>query len=141
MRQSIEESAYKKKAVENFAAAKLLQSAYPNASASRAYYAVFLAAVGEYEKLGVKPELIDRGSADAFRETGIRWTHSFVRNNAKMLGLDSRQCEALRLSYRIRCVADYQSSPVDIVQLENVLKKVEDILECLGVNFEDHRGS
>ncbi len=141
MRQSIEEVVYKQKAAENFGAAKLLRLKHPNASASRAYYAVFLAAVGEYVRLGVKPELIDRGAAESFKLNGAKWTHSFVRSNAKMLGLDSRQCEVLRSAYNLRCVADYLSTPVDEMELIRILRNAEDILECLGVNVGGLHGS
>ncbi len=129
------EAIYKKKAAENFAAAKLLQKSHPNASASRLYYAGFLGAVGEYEKMGVQPQCIDSGAAQSFKERGVKWTHSFVRNNARMIHLDDRQSHALKWAYEIRTKADYETEEVSAVTLQLLMTQIEDILVCLGVRI------
>jgi uncharacterized protein (UPF0332 family) len=133
MPNSVAERIYKKKSAENYAAARVLQGKQPNAAASRAYYALFLATVSEYERLGIQPQTIDRGSADSFGAIGVKWTHTFVKSHAKMIGLDARQCSALTCAYNLRIKADYLLQEVERTELEILLKQGEEILECLGV--------
>ena len=127
------EKIYKKKSNENFSLAQSARKTHPNASASRIYYALFLGAVSEFERIGIQPQKIDRGSADAFVDRGVKWTHSFVKNNARMIGLDPDQCRIMRLALMLRVVGDYMPEDVDGLQLDQVFRKATDILECLGV--------
>ncbi len=133
MSKSANEAIYKKKAAENFAAAKLLAKTHPNASASRGYYSAFLGSVAEYERLGIEPQSIDAGAAQSFKDISVKWTHGFIRNHARMLGLDGRQCDALKWAYKMRVKADYEVDEISAAELESLLKKVQDILECFGV--------
>ncbi len=101
--------------------------------ASRIYYALFLGSVGEFEKHGVQPQNIDRGAADAAESGEGKWTHSFVKNNLRMLGLDPDQCRIVKQALTLRVVADYKTEEVNLQSLNEVIQKAPDILECLGV--------
>lgn len=127
------ERIYKKKSKENFDVAKSCKTTHPNASASRLYYALFQGAIGEFEKLNIQPQQIDRGAADAMEDRGVKWTHSFVRNNCRMIGLDPDQCNTIREALALRTLADYSTTEVDKIQLEEVVRRATDILESLGV--------
>lgn len=129
------EKIYKKKAKENFSLARSCQATHPNAAASRVYYALFLGAVSEFERLKIEPQKIDRGAAEAMAERGVKWTHSFVKNNCRMIGLEPEQCQTIRLAWTLRVTADYLDKAVDKLELEEVLRKAPDILECLGVDI------
>jgi len=127
------ERLYKKKAKENYDVAKSCKATHPNVSASRLYYALFQGSVGEFEKEHVQPQQIDRGAADAMEQRGQKWTHSFVKNNGGLIGLSPRQCDIIRQAWMLRVVADYSLKEVNASQLDELIERAADILECLGV--------
>jgi len=130
------ERAFKRKARMAYMTALLIVKSDPNGGANRIYYALFLALVSEYIRLGIQPELIDAGAAAAFRQDErLKWTHSFVKRNAKMLRLDARQCSWVRDAYDYRVVADYSDEDVTLSVIQPIVDAATDILECLGVNI------
>ena len=106
-----------------------------NSAASRVYYCLYQALIGEFERLGIRPETIDAGSARAAEgDIRLKWTHSFVRNNASLAMLSGRQCQVIRDAYHWRITADYRDSDVEADSVEDILLKAKDIRECLGVD-------
>lgn len=101
---------YKKKSGVTWRAAGQLSANNPNSAANRAYYCLYQALVGELEYRGVRPEIIDAGSAQASRDDmRLKWTNSFIKNNAKIAGLDARQCQIVRDAYELRSIGDYRA--------------------------------
>ena len=130
------ERLYKGKSGTTWRAAMQLSADNPNSAANRAYYCLYQALVGELECRGVRPELIDAGSAQASQgDMRLKWTHSFIKNNAKTAGLDGRQCQVIRDAYELRSIGDYRTENVDGALLLSMFSKVKDILECLGVDI------
>jgi len=125
---------FKRKARATYLAAAQLLRANPNSAANRAYYCLYQALVGELESRGVRPEQIDAGAAKAAQQDmQLKWTHSFIKNNAGMTGLDRRQCQVVRDAYALRRQGDYELCDVSGPMLDEVLKRIPDILECLGI--------
>ena len=125
------EKALKSKAQRAYRTALSVVNSDTNSAANRAYYCLYQAIVAELER----PEQIDAGAARAFKDDEkLKFTHSFVRNNARLAGLDGRQSRIVSVAYQFRTEADYSESelfPQDIIDL---LNGIAEILECLGVN-------
>lgn len=129
---------FKRKAAATYKAAAALARSNPNSAANRAYYCLYQALVGELEYRGVRPELIDSGSARATQQDmQLKWTHSFIKRNSGLAGLDSRQCHLVRDAYELRIEGDYSQLDVDSSILSEIINSIPDILECLGVQVRD----
>jgi hypothetical protein len=129
------ERAFKRKAKAAFKTASTAAPSDTNSAANRAYYCLYQALVGELERLGVRPQDIDAGASRAHKDNErLKWTHSFVRNNANLAGLDPEQCRVVRNAYRLRSIGDYEEENVESLLLNEILKNIPDILECLGIN-------
>jgi hypothetical protein len=125
---------FKRKARLTYDAAAALARLNPNSAANRAYYCLYQALIGELELRGVRPETIDAGSAQAARgDVALKWTHSFIKRNATLAGLDGRQCDIVRTAYELRRIGDYSEDDVDAGTLHLVLSRIPALLECLGV--------
>lgn len=127
-------SIFKRKAAENYAAARQLVKTAPNAAATRAYYALYQAIVGEFEEKGIKPEVVDPLAKFADQdEDKLQWRHSVVRQNGGLIGLTPRESSAVRRAYDARIQADYKSLCVDSEKVKSILDEISGILEGLGV--------
>lgn len=129
------EAIFKRKSAATYKAAALLANGNINSAANRAYYCLYQALVGEMEKLGVRPEQIDAGSARAAaQDQRLKWTHSFIKNNASLAGLEPEECSIVRLAYELRSDADYGVREVNPKDFAEVMQKLAAILEGLGVS-------
>src|SRR5258706_14738298 len=113
---------YKRKAAENYSAARQLVKTAPNAAATRAYYALYLALIGEFEQKGIRPESVDPIAKSAIGENEkLRWRHSVIRQNGALAGLSSLESFTVKYSYDIRIDADYTTKLVNSMELERKL--------------------
>lgn len=127
--------AFKRKAAENYGAARQLSKTAPNAAATRAYYALYLAVVGELEEKQFKPERIDPIANAGIEDERTRWRHSVIRNNGGLVGLTGRESSILNRAYELRIDADYKSKSVNPATVEEILNEIPGILEGLGVEI------
>lgn len=120
----------KQRAEENYSAALSLLASHVNAAASRAYYALYQALVGEYEERNLRPE--DFYTPRPGDE--VKWPHkTVVRISEQHAGLDERQKSVAQTALELRIQADYKPDPVNKEDLGYIMPKLRDVLECLGV--------
>jgi uncharacterized protein (UPF0332 family) len=118
---------YAKKARENMQASRaLMVQGFPNAAASRMYYALYLAAVHALEKQGHKPS--------AFQDEPGYWRHEIIRNNASLVrqrrGKDRMKDSALyNAVFEMRVTADYDAASVETDQLLGRIDDVQSLVE------------
>jgi len=128
-------ASYRRKALAAFKAAMSLCAWNADGAANRLYYCLYLALVAEFERLGIRPETIDAGSARAAAgDIRLKWTHSFVRKNGSLASLTARECPTVNDAYDLRIIADYRESDVTCDEVKQHFRNVQSILEALGIN-------
>lgn len=116
-----------KKARENLRASRaLMVQGFPNAAASRMYYALYLAAVHALEKQGRKPS--------EFQDEPGYWRHEIIRSNASLVrqrsGKDRMKDSALyNAVFEMRVTADYDPASVETDQLLGRIDDVQSLVE------------
>ena len=117
------------KAKDNLEAASiLLDREQYSSTASRAYYAVYLAAYHKLETLGIHPY-------DAEGRPKDRWLHNLLPDIARAeLCLSADQKDIWEILFGSRVKADYSVEPVDPVEAAIAIEDAKTLVEVLLKN-------
>ena len=110
-------------------AQRLARAARWDGAANRAYYAVYQALVGEFEKRGLRAAQFAPGDP-RYPE---KWPHWLVVANCRAVGLDGGEAELVARAQRLRVRADYEARPVDSSEVRYLLARIPALFDGLGV--------
>ena len=110
-------------------AQRLARAARWDGAANRAYYAVYQALVGEFEKRGLRAAQFAPGDP-RYPE---KWPHWLVVATCRAVGLSSREAELVSTAERLRVRADYEEGAVNSVDVQDVLTRIPSLFDGLGV--------
>ena len=101
-----------------------LASGYPDDSCNRSYYATFEAASAALAVLGISPPKTHRGVAKLFQQHVVKPGRVDTNTGAVVSRIE-----------RLRLIADYEGTPMEMEQSHEALQQAEKFVEAIRAEF------
>ena len=101
-----------------------LASGYPDDSCNRSYYATFEAASAALAVLGISPPKTHKGVAKLFQQHVVKPGRVDTRTGAVISRIE-----------RLRLIADYEGTPLEMEQAHDALQQAEKFVELVRAEF------
>ena len=101
-----------------------LASGYPDDSCNRSYYATFEAASAALAESGISPPKTHRGVAKLFQQHVVKPGRVDTNTGAVISRIE-----------RLRLIADYEGTPMEMEQSHEALQQAEKFVEAVRAEF------